>query len=268
MASLSLHESTTYHWSLEDDITACRDAGIQAIGIWRRKLDEFGCERGIELINDSGLRVSSLSWAGGFTGANGMSFREAVDDTREAIRIAGAINAECVLVAAGGRNNHILSYATKLVVGALSELADFAAGHGVNLALQPISSPFLEKWSFLSTLDAALQVIGRCRHSRIRLAFDTGELWNEPDLYDRIAQIAPLTALVQLNDVAAVPVSVNDRRLPGDGDVPLFEITQAFVKNGYRGDFELAVWSDELWHSDYHELIHDCRARFDAVCRV
>lgn len=268
MASLSLHETTTFRWSLEDDVTACRDAGFETIGIWRRKLDDFGCERGIDFINDSGLRVSSLSWAGGFTGANGMSFREAMDDAREAIRVAAAINAVCVLVAAGGRNGHIWTHANNLLVGALIELSDFAAARNVQIALQPMNSPFLKSWSFLSTLDSAIDVIRRCNHPATRLAFDAGELWREANLFERIAEVAPYTAVVQLNDGPETPTSINDRRLPGDGDVPLLEITQAFVQNGYRGDFELALWSNELWDSDYNELIRACRDRFDADCRA
>lgn len=268
MNQLSLHETTTFHWDLEQDVTACQDTGIQAIGVWRRKLDEYGCERGIEFLNDSGIRVSSLSWAGGFTGANGMSFEEAVQDTREAIQVAGAINAGCLLIAVGGRNGHIWTHANNLLVVALNELSAIADDCNVSLALQPMTSSYLANWSFLSSLESTMQVIRRCDHPRVRLAFDAGELWEEPKLFERIAQVAPDTAIVQLNDALSSPLSINDRRLPGDGDVPLGEITQAFLKHGYSGDFELALWSDDLWQRDYLNVIHDCRVRFDDICRV
>lgn len=268
MASFSLHQTTTYHWSLEEDVTACRDFGIGALGVWMRKLEQFGTERAIDFLNESGLRISSLSWAGGFTGVNGMSWEEAVEDTCDAIRIAGKINAGCLLIAAGGRGNHIWNHANKLLIQALKRVSDVADENNVTLALQPMHADHLADWSFLSTIDAAMDVIRCCRHPRIQLAFDAWQLWQEADLQQRIAEIASHVAIVQLSDGPAKPVSANDRCLPGDGDVPLREITQAFVKRGYRGFFEMALWSDEIWQREYHELIHDCRRRFDSVCRA
>ena len=45
------------------------------------------CSRiGIELLADSGLKVSNLLWAGGFTGSDGRSLRESIDDAEEAVR--------------------------------------------------------------------------------------------------------------------------------------------------------------------------------------
>jgi len=60
LSKLSMNEVTTYRWSLLDDVIAYSDAGYEAIGIWRPKLAEFGEERGIDLVRESGLSVSSV----------------------------------------------------------------------------------------------------------------------------------------------------------------------------------------------------------------
>ena len=86
MAGLSVNEMTTYRWSFEEDVTRYRDAGIEAIGVWRQKLADFGEERGLELLAHSGLKVSNLLWAGGFTGSDGHSYQEGLADAREAAR--------------------------------------------------------------------------------------------------------------------------------------------------------------------------------------
>ncbi len=91
MPRLSMNEMTTYRWSFDEDVQHYRAAGIPAIGVWRRKLSDFGEQRGIELLKESGLAVSNLLWAGGFTGSEGHTFRESVDDAVEAIRLAGAM---------------------------------------------------------------------------------------------------------------------------------------------------------------------------------
>src|SRR5579872_5457123 len=83
MPRLSINEMTTYHWSFLDDVSGYQAAEIASIGVWRRKLCDFGEERGIELLRESGLAVSSLSDAGGFTGSDGHTFRDGVDDALE-----------------------------------------------------------------------------------------------------------------------------------------------------------------------------------------
>ena len=65
MTRLSMNEMTTYRWTFAEDVTKCVEHGISAIGVWRRKLADFGDERGIEMLAESGLVVSNLMWAGG-----------------------------------------------------------------------------------------------------------------------------------------------------------------------------------------------------------
>src|SRR5688572_18928624 len=74
MSALSISELTTYRWSFEEDIARFRDAGFRAVGVWRQKLAEYGEDKGVELLAESGLAVSNLLWCGGFTGSEGRSF--------------------------------------------------------------------------------------------------------------------------------------------------------------------------------------------------
>ncbi len=82
MAGLSINEMTTFRWTLEEDVTRYRACGIEAIGVWRRKLADYGEAKGIELLAASGMAVSNLLWAGGFTGSDGHSYQESLADAR------------------------------------------------------------------------------------------------------------------------------------------------------------------------------------------
>ena len=103
MPRISINEMTTYHWSLLEDVAGYRAAGVASIGVWRRKLSDFGEERGVELLRDSDLSVSSFWSAGGFTGSDGQTFREAVDDALDALHLAAEVRAGCLVVASGAR---------------------------------------------------------------------------------------------------------------------------------------------------------------------
>ncbi|MEO8499118.1 MAG: sugar phosphate isomerase/epimerase, partial [Planctomycetota bacterium] len=84
MPRLSINELTTYRWTFEEDVEHYQAAGIQSLAVWRHKLSDFGEEKGIELLIDSGLAVSSLQWAGGFTGSDGQSHDDSIADARAA----------------------------------------------------------------------------------------------------------------------------------------------------------------------------------------
>lgn len=263
---LAVNQITTYRWSLREDVLHFRQAGYRGIGLWRPKLVEFGEARSVDLLRNTPLTVSSLSWAGGFTGTAGQTFRDALEDARDALRLAGAVNAGCLVIAAGAQAGHIRSHARRLLVEALQALADPAAELGVQLAVQPMHPMFGSPWTFLSDLDETLEIIERCKRPEVGLAFDVYHLWQEPRLLERIREITPRTALVQLNDWQSPPRSELDRCLPGDGEIPLREITAAFADAGYTGWFEMNIWSEELWRSDYMRLLQTCRTRFDAMC--
>lgn len=265
LSKLSVNQMTTYRWSLLDDVVGYREAGIDAIGLWRPKLIDFGEERSLELMRDSGLAVSSLSWAGGFTGSNGCTFREAVDDAREALRLAGLLNAGNLIVVSGARAGHTCNHARRLLTEAMKELADFAAEQNVALALEPMHSMFAGEWTFLNSLEETLEILDRCDHPFVKMAFDVYHLWQEHDLIERIPQIVSRTAVVQLSDWRDPPASDNDRHIPGAGVIPLAEIIAPFIAAGYEGFFDVEIWSERLWTSNYAELLDQCREQFLSI---
>ena len=116
MTLLSMNEITTFRWSLEEDVENYQQAGYRAIGVWRQKLSDGDEDRAIDLVAESGLVVSNLMWAGGFTGSDGRTLAESIDDAAEAIRLAAALQAGCLVIYPGGsqtRDNR----ATALSIG-------------------------------------------------------------------------------------------------------------------------------------------------------
>ena len=107
---LSVLEFSTLRWSFEDDCIRYREHGFSAIGVWRAKLSDFGESKGRELLDELGMSVSSLHWAGGFTGNDGRTFRESLHDALDAIEVASELKADCLTVLAGSRSGHTKTY--------------------------------------------------------------------------------------------------------------------------------------------------------------
>jgi sugar phosphate isomerase/epimerase len=260
MSRISVNESTTYHWSLLEDVAGYQAACITGIGVWRRKLADFGEERGIELLRDSELTVSSFSSAGGFTGSEGQSFREAVDDALDALRAAVEMRAGCLVVVSGAQAGHTFNHARNLVRDALRELGDAAAPYGVQIALQFMHGQPVQRWSFLNSLDAATQMLAQCDHPHVGMVFDLFHIWREPALCQRIPSVVPWIKLAALTDARLPALSDDDRCLPGQGALPLAEIISAMENGGYRGAYDLQLTSNRCRAVDYETLLADCRS--------
>ena len=71
MNTLAISQLSTLRWAFEEDVHAYAGRGFDGIGIYRPKLEDFGIERAVDLLAESELEVTSLSWAGGFTGSDG-----------------------------------------------------------------------------------------------------------------------------------------------------------------------------------------------------
>lgn len=265
-AQLAMHGVTTFRWTLTEDVVAASEFGLRNIGLWRRKVHEFGEEKSIELLRDYGMHVSSLSWAGGFTGFRNYRLDEALADAVEAIELAREMNAGCLVLTSGGRALHTWNHAKSLLIDAMRELLMHARRNGVTLAIQPMHDIFAGDSSFLTDLDSTLDVLSVLSDDRAKIAFDVYHLAEEPNLIERIPELVPQLAIVQLNDGTFPPRSRYDRCALGDGEIPLREIVSTLHTSGYRGCYEIALWSRQIWRSDYRHLIADCLHRFHEIC--
>ena len=192
-----------------------------------------------------------------------MGFEEAVEDAIHAVELAGDLNADCLLIASGTRAGHIRSHCRRLVIDALRRVADEAGEHDVTLALQPLTSGPRRHWSFIRSIDAAIDLISECDHPQLKLGFHAGQLRHEYDLVGRIRDIARHVALVQLCDWPAD--ECGSLCLPGDGLAPLSSIVAAFQDADYSGAFEVDMWSDAVWKSNYLQLLLDIKSRFHSL---
>ncbi|NLF08022.1 MAG: sugar phosphate isomerase/epimerase [Pirellulaceae bacterium] len=262
MAELSISETTTFRWSFEEDVLGYSVAGIPAIGVWRHKLSDCGPAKARDLIQRNGLKASHLFWAGGFTGGDGCSCRESIEDAREAIRAAAALKCPTLIVYSGSRAGHTFNHARRLAKAALAELAPFAAEQDVTLAIEPMHPGCAGEWTFLHTIDDVMELLESVSHPRLKMVLDTYHLGLDGGLAERIPQIASSIALVQLGDARRPPEHEQNRCRLGAGIVPLGEIVAALKKCGYDGFYDVELFGEEFETEDYCALLEHAKEAF------
>ena len=262
MAELAMNEMTTYRWSFEQDVQRYAAAGIRAIGVWRQKLGDCGEIRGIELLAESGMEVSSLQWAGGFTGSDGHTHSESIEDAREAIRLASRMEAGCLIIHSGARGVHTHNHARRLFRSAIDRLLPVAESAGVTLAIEPMARECGVDWTFLHSIDEALELVHAYKHPRFQLVFDSYHWGHEAETLGRLGEILPHAALIQLGDARQPPQGEPNRVPLGDGELPLPAIIDAALKSGYDGFFEVELLGEEIEVIDYAQLLAGSQQAF------
>jgi sugar phosphate isomerase/epimerase len=262
MAVLSVNETTTFRWSFEEDVANYVAAGIPSIGVWRQKLSDCGEEKAVELLQESGLRASHLFWAGGFTGSDGRTFRASIEDAVEALRTAASLQAESLIVYSGARAGHTHNHARRLFRDALLELAPLAAELGVVLAVEPMHPGCAAEFTFLTSLEEVLSLLDATGSPQVKIAIDTYHLGMDPNLVQRIPQIVPRVALVQLGDAKASPKGEQNRCRLGEGIIPLQEIVDALTAAGYDGFYDVELLGEEIEAADYTALLRHAQEGF------
>ena len=257
-----MNEVTTYRWSLEEDIENYRRAGYRSIGVWRHKLSDLDEESAVDLLAGSGLSVSSLACAGGFTGLGGVSFREGVDDATSALRLAAHLQAGCLVVHPGGRNNHTSRHAFRLLRAALDELLPTAEHYEVPLALEPMHIACAASWTFLTDFECVNELVADYNTPYLKLALDTYHFpWSECD-HNILPEVVPHLGVVYLADRREPPSIDHDRCPLGRGHLPLADILAALLESGYAGPFDVRLMGTEIQPADYGALLKQSREAF------
>lgn len=248
---ISVHQITTYHWSLKESLLGLSSTGVPAIGLWNRKILDVELAQAAELVINSGMKVSTISLAGGFTGGNEYSYKEAISDAIQIIKFGGQVNAAAVQVVSGPRAGHTRNHAKKLTTDALKRLGDTAALHGTKLALKTMQLPLAENWTFLNSLDSALEIIDACNHPAVGIALNPNQLCQGNQVQDLLPEIACLINNVQISEF--------DSDTTPQNSFSNFDIIEAIADAGYDGFFDLEIWSEQVWRSDYPNLLSQLR---------
>jgi len=238
MVRMSVSELSTHRLDLQEETDSLLAHGFDAIALWRPKVSDIGAAATRRLLEDAALTPSSLLWGGGFTGGDGMTFRDGIEDALEGLATAAAIGAETLILHSGQRGGHTLGHARRLLVDAIDELVPEAESLGVTLAFKPSHPLACDGWNFLCSLQDSIELVHRFDSARVGLALDLWHFADDPALEEMLPDLVGVAAVMQLADRTAPPADQPERLPPGFGTLQLAGVVSAAAALGYRGFFE------------------------------
>jgi sugar phosphate isomerase/epimerase len=260
---VSICQFSTYRWAFEEDVIRYATHGFDSIGVWRRKIEDFLPEAAIDLLYESRMSVSSVHWAGGFTG-DGRSFADSIEDAIEAIQLAGCMDADCLILHPGARNGHTTTHARRLLNSALNTLVPIASDYGVKLALEPMLSQRAPAWTFMDCFEDSLDVASGFSADQVGIVLDTYHVGFDPVIFEMLDQFVERIELVQLADrnllldLDQQPRRGNEsyRMLLGKGQVPIEAWLGKLQQLNYVGKYEVEIHGVEMQNVDYFHLLN------------
>lgn len=255
MQRISISELSSLRWSFFQDVVRYAAHGFDSIGIWRQKIDELDILEVTDYLFEMQTSVSSVNWAGGFTGGDGKSYLEAIADAIDAIQLTRRLNAECLVVHPGCRNGHTLRHANRLFSDALKTLVPIANDYGVKLAIEPMPCPSASAWTFFESLESSLSLLSDFSAADVGLVLDLYHVGLNPEVFDGLGNIVNQIALVQLADREPAFSSIEKRRLLGTGSVPIEKWLLRLQDLGYSGNYEIELHGTGMENTDYAKML-------------
>jgi sugar phosphate isomerase/epimerase len=257
----SISEVSTYPATFEEDLAAYKAGGVDGIGIWEFKLKDGDDARSVDALRASGLSATICVPKAPCILPDFL-FPEPRDpvERRKAlcasVRRFAAFSPVGVMVVPGPPGDDP-AQTRRMVVEGVKAAADVAGEVRVTIGFEQIRK---DAGSLIWTMPQLLDILEDIGAPNIKIIFDTWHFWDLPNVLDDLRKYADRFICIQVND-RRNPRSWGDRVLPGDGDLDLPGFFEALDAGGFRGWYDLEIFSDKgIWGQNYPDSLYNLKA--------
>ncbi|SFQ25525.1 sugar phosphate isomerase/epimerase family protein [Salibacterium halotolerans] len=263
LSRLSLNQITTEQWSLEEAVQGCLRHDVPWISVWRHKIHEIGLSQSRKLINDAGLKVSSVCRGGMFPAPTPEERRERIEDNKRAIEEAAELGTDVLVLVCGPAPDKDIDSARKWVEEGIEELIPFAREYGIKLGIEPLHPMYAADRSVISTLGQANSINERMQSDHVGVVVDVFHVWWDPNLYREIERAQGSILGFHVSDwVVPLPDIFKARGMMGDGVIELRRMRQAVEAAGYHGPIEVEIINDAIWNQPGDDTLKQMKERY------
>ena len=265
---LSLNTATTKALTLAEAVEVAARARLGWVGLWRDRVAEVGVDRAARLVQDAGLRVSSLCRGGFLTALDPAGKQTALEDNRAAIDEAATLGTAELIMVVGGLpdGDRDLAGARARVAERIADLVPYATDGGVRLVLEPLHPMYAADRAVISTLAQALDLAAPHPADAVGVVVDTFHVWWDPALAEQVARAGREGRLAsyQVCDfnlpIAADPLL--SRGMMGDGVIDFAAITRMVAATGYHGPVEVEIFNADIWAAPADGIVETMTERW------
>jgi sugar phosphate isomerase/epimerase len=265
---LSINQVTTREqWTLQQAIEGYARHDIHAIAVWRDKLAAVGVKEAARMLRDHGMSVTGYCIGGMLTDADDAVLQRSFDDNLRIIEEAAEIQSRCIVFLPGPlpERSRDLNAARERACDGLGKLLPHAKAAGVTIGLEPLHPMVCALRSCVVSLKQANDWCDRLNAgSELGIAFDTYNLWWEPDLEQEIARAGKRIVAFHVSDWLRDTQDLRlDRGMPGDGVIDIPKIRGWVEAAGYQGHREIEILSArDWWQRDPDEVVQVIKERY------
>ncbi|WP_430334980.1 sugar phosphate isomerase/epimerase family protein [Rhodococcus sp. ACT016] len=210
--------------------------GADRFGLLAATMSAQGWDESIEVIRSTGLRPEFI--AGGCRAMHdGDGWERVLSSLERAVDAAVATGAPTVCFTSGGSGRLSWEEAADAAVDRFGPLVEYAQARGIGLALENTMSIR----SAMSFTHSVADIANLGRRLGVGLMVDLCSAWQERGLIQTIADNLDSIRIVQIGDRHAEATSVPNRRVPGEGSIPLDRMVSEVSALGYVGLVDLEL---------------------------
>jgi sugar phosphate isomerase/epimerase len=263
VSRLSINQFTVRNWTIPQLLEGCAAEQIPFVSLWRDKVAEAGLDETLKLLDDTGIKVSSICRGGFFPAATLDQQSRNLEENYRAVDEAAAVGTEILVLVCGGIVNHDLDRSREMVVRGIGRLLPYAEQAGVKLGIEPLHPMFAADRSVIVSLSQANAIIELFKSRNLGIVIDVYHVWWDPTVYSEIARASGHIFGFHVNDwIVPVPDMLNGRGMMGDGVIAIKRLRKAVIEGGYSGPIEVEIFNEELWQLPGSELLRLIKERF------
>lgn len=252
---LGYNGATTMTSGLETDIRIAGEAKFDVLEITATKLDKFlethSLGQARELIDAAHLKTHAINSIEKINFRDAEGRAEVLARTRQLAEYSKALACPFIIAVPGpAPDGTAWQSICDNTVTSLRAMSEVAAPYGVNLAFEFLGFP----WCSVQTAAQAWEIVQATDRANVDMVIDTCHFYAGDSTIDSIRAVdARKLAVFHINDVESMPkakITDANRLFPGDGVIPLKQITSAVRGIGFNGVASVEIFRPEYWARD------------------
>jgi sugar phosphate isomerase/epimerase len=246
---VSINTLSSFNWPLAQDLALLKELGARQFGFPMLKIDA-DVPGGIAAIRASGMNVASVAASASHSSL--LEADAALNALKPAIDTASALGGPlCYFTSGTSPADTSTDALCAALATALQPANAYAAERGVRLAIEN-NSVTTRHMGFVHTIRDAIQLAGE---ADIQICLELQNCWVERGLPELFREHSGRFGVVQVSDYKVGEELRLNRRVPGDGSIPLVWLIEQLLEAGYAGLFEIEVLGPHIESEGYAPAI-------------